>query len=96
LRWDDFPALFYFGNDLYYVSGLDIRFFDQDREARLKAWEELYTGSASDPAAIISETFGARYVFVSRFYTTEAMRMFRANRFPIVYRDDEATIYVVP
>ncbi|OGL59766.1 hypothetical protein A3H10_04400 [Candidatus Uhrbacteria bacterium RIFCSPLOWO2_12_FULL_46_10] len=96
LRWDDFPALFYFAPNLSYVSGLDLRFLDGDNEARLKEWENIYRGVSSDPAAVIRNSFKAEYVLVSDFHTEEAVKMFNAHKFPIIYKDSEATIYAVP
>ena len=96
VRWDDFPELFYFSNNLRYVSGLDIRFFNKRDKSDLTAWEKLYQGTADNPSELIRETFGANYVFVSQFNTTEAIKMLEDNNFPVLYKDDEAIIYAVP
>ena len=94
-RWDDWPALFYFAPNLSYVSGLDLRFFN-DYKITIKQWEEIYRGTSADPATVIKKTFGANYVLMSHFYPSETMNMFKTHQFPVLYEDDKATIYAVP
>jgi hypothetical protein len=67
--WDDFPKMFFYDTKHAYVSGLDPTYL-LDRDNQLKRnpkLSELYKritlGNEKDPAPIIRERFGARYVF---------------------------------
>jgi hypothetical protein len=67
--WDDFPKMFYYDTKHAYASGLDPTYL-LDRDKQLKrdpSLAELYKkitlGNENDPAPLIREKFGARYVF---------------------------------
>ncbi|HEX8131746.1 MAG TPA: hypothetical protein VF527_21805 [Pyrinomonadaceae bacterium] len=61
--WDDFPRLFYYDPTHAYVSGLDPTYlYDRDRNLS-RLYEDITLGRHKDPAPVIRERFGARYVF---------------------------------
>lgn len=61
--WDDFPKMFFYDSDHVYASGLDPTYlFDQNKELS-KLYEQVTLGKTNDPAPIIRDKFGARYVF---------------------------------
>jgi hypothetical protein len=67
--WDDFPKMFYYDTRHTYVSGLDPTYL-LDRDNQLKrdpslaeAFKKITLGEEGDPAPLIRDKFGARYVF---------------------------------
>jgi hypothetical protein len=67
--WDDFPKMFFYDTKHAYVSGLDPTYLlDRDnqlkREPKLaELYKRITLGNEKDPAPIIRDQFGARYVF---------------------------------
>lgn len=67
--WDDFPKMFYYDTKHAYASGLDPTYL-LDRDNRLKRepklaelYKKITLGNEDDPAPLIRDKFGARYVF---------------------------------
>jgi hypothetical protein len=67
--WDDFPKMFYYDTKHTFVSGLDPTYL-LDRDNQLKRdpslaelFKKITLGEESDPAPLIRDKFGARYVF---------------------------------
>ncbi|HEX8889265.1 MAG TPA: hypothetical protein VF779_08805 [Pyrinomonadaceae bacterium] len=67
--WDDFPKMFYYDTRHTYVSGLDPTYL-LDRDNQLKRdpslaelFKKITLGEENDPAPLIRDKFGARYVF---------------------------------
>lgn len=94
LRWDDFGALLYRNDRERYGVGLDVRFL-AGRGERLRQWEQLFRGTASDPVRLLRDAFHADEVFVS-YRDTAAAAMLEQHQFPVLYRDAQATIYALP
>ncbi|HVG28182.1 MAG TPA: hypothetical protein VM864_00535 [Pyrinomonadaceae bacterium] len=61
--WDDFPKLFFYDPTHRYVSGLDPTYLYDASHELSKLYEEITLGKVKDPAPLIRERFGARYVF---------------------------------
>jgi hypothetical protein len=67
--WDDFPKMFYYDTKHAYASGLDPTYL-LDRDKQLKRnpqlaelYKKITLGNEDDPAPLIRDQFGARYVF---------------------------------
>ncbi len=67
--WDDFPKMFYYDPKHAYASGLDPTYL-LDRDNQLKRdpqlaelYKKITLGNEDDPAPLIRDKFGARYVF---------------------------------
>jgi hypothetical protein len=67
--WDDFPKMFYYDTKHAYASGLDPTYL-LDRDKRLRRepklaelYKKITLGEEGDPAPLIRDKFGARYVF---------------------------------
>jgi asparagine N-glycosylation enzyme membrane subunit Stt3 len=67
--WDDFPKMFYYDTKHAYASGLDPTYL-LDRDKQLKRepklaelYKKITLGQDDDPAPLIRDKFGARYVF---------------------------------
>jgi hypothetical protein len=61
--WDDFPKLFFYDPTHRYVSGLDPTYLYDANHELSKLYEEITLGKVKDPAPLIRDRFGARYVF---------------------------------
>ena len=61
--WDDFPKMFFYDTTHTYVSGLDPTYLLDKNPELAKLYESITLGKEKDPAPIIRDRFGARYVF---------------------------------
>lgn len=90
--WDDFPRLFYYDSSHYYVSGLDPNYlFDKDPELS-KLYDRITLGKEEDPAPLIRDRFGARYVFSDNTHHDFFEQARLSGWFDIVYEDSQCTI----
>jgi len=90
--WDDFPRLFYFDSDHYYVSGLDPSYL-YDRNPELsQLYERITLGKEADPGPLIRDRFGATYVFSDNGHHDFFENARTSGWFETVYEDEECTI----
>jgi len=91
--WDDFPRLFYFDPTHNYVSGLDPTYL-YDRDKGLSdLYESITLGGEPDPAPLIRDRFGARYVFTDNSHDDFFDVARDSGWFEIVYEDGDCTIF---
>ncbi len=95
--WMPFAALYYFRPDGRYIEALDPIFlyrFDPELFAGMLA---VYRGEAPDPHRVIARDFGARFVFVRKLPSEQAMArgIARDPRFRRVYDDPGASVFEV-
>ena len=91
--WDDFPRLFYFDETHYYVSGLDPSYL-YDRDPVLsRLYERITLGKEDDPAPLIRDRFGARYVFTDNNHHDFVATANASGWFEIVYEDEYCMIF---
>ena len=64
--WDDFPKMFFHDTKHAYIAGLDPNYLFSRNQDLWKFYEEITTGKTENPAPIIVEKFGARYIFTDR------------------------------
>ena len=64
--WDDFPRLFFYDTSHTYVSGLDPTYLLDKNPDLSKLYENITLGKEKDPAPIIRDRFGARYIFTDK------------------------------
>ena len=62
-NWDDFPKLFFFNTKHNYVYGLDPNYLYSENKELSKLVKEITSGKIEDPAPIIREKFGSKWVF---------------------------------
>jgi hypothetical protein len=90
--WDDFPRLFYYDSNHYYVSGLDPSYL-YDRDSRLsELYERITLGKEENPGPLIRDRFGATYVFSDNEHHDFFDHARASGWFQIVYEDEECTI----
>lgn len=61
--WDDFPRMFFFDQSHSYVSGLDPTYLLDKNTELSKLYDDITLGKRDDPAGVIRDRFGSRYVF---------------------------------
>lgn len=64
--WDDFGGLFLFDKKNRYVVGLNTEFLQRTDRERFNAYAYLFAGQVEDPARVLVNQFGARFVVVRR------------------------------
>jgi hypothetical protein len=92
--WDDFPKLFFYDPTHAYVSGLDPTYlYDQNPELS-KLYEQITLGKEKDPAPLIRDRFGARYVFTDNEEVHDDFQdaALDSGWFEEVYTDDKCTV----
>ena len=93
--WDDFPRLFYFDPNHYYVSGLDPSYlYDKDPDLS-RMYDRITLGREEDPGPLIRDRFGARYVFSDNNHHDFFEHARLSGWFDIVYEDTECTIMYI-
>jgi hypothetical protein len=93
--WDDFPRLFYYDPDHYYVSGLDPSYlYDKDPDLS-RLYDRITLGREEDPAPLIRNRFGARYVFSDNTHHDFFEQARLSGWFDIVYEDTQCTIMYI-
>jgi hypothetical protein len=93
--WDDFPRLFYYDPSHHYVSGLDPSYlFEKDPDLS-RLYDRITLGQEEDPAPLIRERFGARYVFSDNTHHDFFEHARLSGWFDIVYEDRNCTIMYI-
>jgi hypothetical protein len=62
-NWDDFPKMFFYDTKHAYVYGLDPNYLYTENPELSKLIPDLTSGKIEDPAPVIREKFGSRYIF---------------------------------
>jgi hypothetical protein len=64
--WDDFPELFFYNPNNYYLTGLDpIFMYASDPDLWIR-WKKIGRGETSNPDIEIKKNFNARYAFFTK------------------------------
>jgi hypothetical protein len=93
--WDDFPRLFYYDPTHNYVSGLDPSYlFDKDADLS-RLYDRITLGQEENPAPLIRDRFGARYVFSDNTHHDFFEHARLSGWFDIVYEDAQCTIMYI-
>lgn len=91
--WDDFPPLFYYDSNNYYIDGLDPTFmYDYDKNL-YQEWVDITTGKKKNISELIKNDFHSEYVFVDKDHVTLENNLKSDGHFVMVYKDDEGKIY---
>jgi hypothetical protein len=93
--WDDFPRLFYFDETHYYVSGLDPSYLFDKSPDLSRLYDRITLGQEEDPAPLIRDRFGARYVFSDNAHDDFFQHARASGWFDIVYEDTQCTIMYI-
>lgn len=94
--WDDFPLLFYWNREQYYIAGLDPTFFYEYDQGRYMAWRQAVTGFYDkDIYFLIKNDFGAKAVFTDHNHKKFKNMVSSDNRFVLIYEDKDGSVYKV-
>jgi len=91
--WDDFPRLFYYDSNHYYVSGLDPSYLYDKNPELSELYERITLGKEEDPGPLIRDRFGATYVFSDNEHHDFFANARASGWFDIVYEDEQCTIF---
>ncbi len=90
-NWDDFPKLFFFDTKHAYVYGLDPNYLYTENPELSKLIPDLTSGKIEDPAPIIREKFGARFIFTDAKENEDMVaKCLESGWCETAYEDDEA------
>jgi hypothetical protein len=92
-NWDDFPKLFFFNTKNTYVYGLDPNYLFSENPDLSKLVKEITSGKIDDPAPIIREKFGSRWIFSDAKENVDFIaKILESGWADTVYEDGEAYI----
>lgn len=93
--WDEFPTLFYYNSNNYYIAGLDPTFMYSANPVLYKIFENITVGNLKiNLARIIKDNFNTNYVFVNKTDHQNLVKTFdAADNFKPIYEDNESKIY---
>lgn len=92
-NWDDFPKLFFLNTQNRYVWGLDPNYLYSEDPEVFKVVKDVTDGKVDDPAPLIKEKIGARWVFADAEQNeTFLAKLLESGWAEIAYEDGEAYI----
>jgi hypothetical protein len=90
-NWDDFPKLFFLDSEHRYVYGLDPNYLYAQNPELYKLVKDITEGRADDPAPLIRDKFGSRYIFTDAKENEDFVaKALESGWVETVYEDDEA------
>ena len=96
--WDDFPFLFFFNSESYYILGLDQLYMIHYDKEMFELWRSISKGEVADPSGAIYENFNSTYAVVEK--KSRKAFMLRAaldKNMRRVYNDKYCAVYrIVP
>ena len=95
--WDEFPFLFYYNDQHYYLVGLDPTFMYENSRSLFLEWADITAGNTTTGLAEkITALFNAQYVLVDYHQNALFDRNLRADSsFERVFENSEVRIYRV-
>ncbi|MGI8495859.1 MAG: hypothetical protein ACR2L1_11195 [Pyrinomonadaceae bacterium] len=92
-NWDDFPKMFFYDQKHNYVYGLDPNYLYTKNPELYKLINDINGGKVDDPAPIIRDKFGSRYIFSDAKENQDMIaKALESGWTEIAYDDDEAII----
>ena len=93
--WDDFPRLFFYNTHNTYLIGLDPTYMQLYDANLYKLWVKVTQGNVENPAHVIADTFGARYIHTDLAHQNFLRVAAKDPGLKEVYRDNQAVIFEV-
>ncbi len=92
--WDDFPILFYYNDQNYYISGLDPTFMYKYNKELYRQWAAITKGEQrEDLDNLIKKDFQASYAIVGKDHPELANNLRATANIIKVYEDRDGWIY---
>ncbi len=90
-NWDDFPKLFFYDTKHNYVYGLDPNYLYTENPDLSKLIPDLTSGKIEDPAPVVREKYGARFIFTDAKENEDMVaKCLESGWCETAYEDDEA------
>jgi len=93
-QWADSSPLFYAAPQLQSLVALDPTLFHAKDPGRFERYVAVVQGRAGDPARVVRETFGCRWVTLWRMpsYKAVALQLLRSPGVMVAYDDSDYTV----
>jgi hypothetical protein len=92
-NWDDFPKLFFYDQKHSYAYGLDPNYLYSQNPDLYKDLMDITGGKVDDPAPVIRDKFGAKYIFADAKENDDMIiKALDSGWVEKAYEDDEARI----
>ncbi|HYJ92483.1 MAG TPA: hypothetical protein VEV84_14330, partial [Pyrinomonadaceae bacterium] len=92
-NWDDFPKLFFYDQKHSYVYGLDPNYLYSKDPDLYKTLMDITNAKVDDPAPVIRDKFGAKYVFADAKENTDLIaKLLDSGWGEIAFEDEQARI----
>lgn len=93
--WDDFPQLFFYNSENYYIFGLDANYiYKLDKELYFK-WRDISFGDSPNPSTDILNTFKSKFVVVDNAQEDFIKQAEADKNFKIAYKDANCSVYEI-
>ena len=94
--WVDFPALWYYNDTNYYISGLDPTFMYNENAELYDLYEGFYQGeNIAQSASMLQDQFNVRYAVIRTNKGQLIKELLISPDFSKVYEDRDATIFQI-
>jgi hypothetical protein len=92
-NWDDFPKMFFYDQKHSYVYGLDPNYLYSKNPELYKQIGDITGGKIDDPAPIIRDQFGAKWIFTDAKENTDFVaKALQSGWCETAYEDSDARI----
>ncbi|OHB39797.1 MAG: hypothetical protein A2Y09_00170 [Planctomycetes bacterium GWA2_39_15] len=93
--WDDFPQLFFYNTDNYYIVGLDPNYMYRHNKSLYRTWQDITKGKIENPHKIIVEKFNSFCVLTDNEHKGFIKNANKDPNMRIVYKDKYCSVYSI-
>ena len=93
--WDDFPQIFFYNTNNYYIVGLDPNYMYRYNKSLYRTWQDITKGKVENPHKIIVEKFNSFYVLTDNEHESFIKNANKDVNMKIVYKDKYCTVYSI-
>ena len=93
--WDDFPQLFFFNRQNYYLVGLDPTFFYAYDREKFRIWNQIRSGAQKSISRVIMRKFNAKYFLATPEFKAAIANARQDPGLELVYSDSACVIFKV-
>ena len=93
--WDDFPYLFFYNTNNYYIVGLDPNYMYKYDKTLYRTWQSITRGKVKHPHKIIVGKFHAYYVLTGNEHEDFIKQANRDGHMKLVYKDKYCRVYSI-
>lgn len=93
--WDDFPQLFYYNSENYYIVGLDANYMYKFDPDKYMIWKKITRGYTGKPSTIIKKQFNANYIVTDNDHHKFIKRTKKDRNCKLVFKDKYCTVFKI-